>query len=667
LLPIKPIAMKKITPVLIFLISSTFLLKAQQAAIPVYQEYGKVDKQDLEMTACDFEKDANAEVLIDKGDLYYDSQWNVTIERHKRIKIFNDNGKENANVRLEYISYEHLEYITGLQAETINLTDGKVEITKIDKKQIYTQAIDKYRSAITFSMPNVKAGSIIEFKYNWTTSDLTNMPPWYFQEKIPVRYSEIFTHIPEYFYFTVQSKVYKPYAISSSTTENGRLGMGSDAISYNVDAQRKVLVNIPSLPEEPFMSSYTDNLESLHYHLTSFRPPYGFVQNFSDTWAKVGGNLIDNEDFGHQLKRKLTNEDEIVNAAKALKTEDEKIAYVFNAVKNAMKWNGNNNWYTVDGTSEAWTKKTGNSTEINLILYHLLKKSGVNALPMIVSTRDHGKVNPIFTFLYQFNSTVVYIPVDSTKRYILDASNKYNTYNDVPYNVLNSYALYLNMDEKTYDLLFIQKPEPVKRYVYVNAAITADGKINGKATISSYSFNRVNEIDKYKTDGEKKFINYLTGDDNNLKISALKIDNMDVDTLPLVQGMDFTDDLAGSDNSYIYVNPNLFTSLHKNPFLSENRNTDIDFGYLDNLNYNSIYKIPDGFKVDALPKSVSMSLPDGSINFRRIVVEQGDNIAVRYFIKYNKTIYFKENYDDFHNFYKKMYELLNEPIVLKKS
>ena len=42
--------------------------------------------------------------------------------------------------------------------------------------------------------------------------------------------------------------------------------------------------------------------------------------------------------------------------------------------KTAMKWNGILRFYTVDGTVKAWDKKVGNSAEINMMVYHLLKK-----------------------------------------------------------------------------------------------------------------------------------------------------------------------------------------------------------------------------------------------------------------------------------------------------
>ena len=334
----------------------------------------------------------------------------ITQEVHKRIKIFNDNGKGEADIHLKYYSGNHLEYISGLQAETINFVDGKTEITKLDKKQIYTRIIDKQWSEITFAMPNIKPGCIIDYKYNLNAGSFSDFPDWYFQEKIPVRYSEFTTAIPDIFYFRAIPHITVNLS-KHTTSSNGRsLVDNSGSYPYNEEVETRVMTNLPSLPDEAMMTSYIDNLQSIRFQLVSIRPIGGFSKSYSDTWAKVGGRLEDDEDFGGQLKRKLNGEEAIITKAKALKTDDAKIAYVFSEVKNAMKWNGNNDWYTIDGTYRAWENKTGNSAEINLILYHLLRQSGVKAFPMVVSTRDHGRVNPYYTSLYQFNQAVVYVP-----------------------------------------------------------------------------------------------------------------------------------------------------------------------------------------------------------------------------------------------------------------
>jgi hypothetical protein len=629
--------------------------------------FGKIEIADLEMTKCDFEPDANAEVLFNKGDVYYDGSFDIGGEYHKRIKIFNDNGKDEANIRIEYYGGNRLEYITDVQAETINLVNGKPEITKLDKKLIYTQTIDKVRNAIVFSMPNVKAGSIIEYKYKYHTVSISNFPSWDFQQKIPVRYSELDTSIPDLLYFRTVSHVWMPYSKSIHKSD-ARTMPGNNSLSYNDEKDFRVMENIPSLRDEPYMRSYTDNIMSLQFNLTSVKSNYGFYKSYSDTWAKVGGIIADDEDFGGQLKRKLKDEEPIIAKAKTFKTDDEKIAYIFNAVKNTMKWDGIDRWYTNDGTYRAWEKKTGNSAEVNIILYHLLKQSGIKEIyPMIVSTREHGKVNEYSTSLSQFNRAVVYIPVDTTKEYILDATSKYNLYNEIPDNLLNSSGLYIDKQANTYDMLTIEKDEPARQVTIIHADISADGKMAGTADVHSFSYHKMSSYERYKTDGEKKYIEYLREKDNNLKISSLKMNNMEVDTLPLVQSIAFDLELTGSDGTYIYFNPNLFTPIRTNPFLSEKRATDIDFGHRNRYEINGSYKIPAGYKIDALPKNIHMIMPDQSISLKRFIAEQDGMIVVRYVISYEKAFYEKENYPELREFYKQMQDMLNEQIVLKKG
>lgn len=654
------------------LLLSALAVDSSAQTTPSAQPFGKADIADLQMKACDFEKDANAEVLFNKGTIYYGGDLrSITEEVHKRIKIFNDNGKREADIHIPYYSGNHIEYITGIQAETINLVDGKMEITKLDKKLIYTKAIDNNHSEITFTFPDVKPGSIIEYKYSWGTSINTHMPDWFFQENIPVRYTEFNTSMPDVFYFRAMPRIYSAFVKHTTSSEGRSLQVsdrdGTESYPYNLENETRAIVNIPSLPDEPYMSSFADNVQCVRFQFVSNKPIGGFVKNYSDTWAKVGKILAEDEDFGGQLRRKLSNEEEIINKAKTLKIADDKIAYIFNEVRNTMKWSGSDRWYTVDGTSKAWDNKTGNSAEINLILYHLLKQAGLNVFPMVVSTRKNGKIDRYYTSVDQFNRAVVYLSVDSIKNYVLDATGKYNMYNETPENLLNSFALVVDKSKEIYNLIYLKKDLPARQVILINAEIKAGGKLEGSAQISSTSYNKIDIVNRYKTDGEKKYIDYLRNDDNNLKITALKFENMDVDTLPVTQNINFNLDLAGSDETYIYVNPNLFSELKINPFLSENRMSNIDFRYLRSYSINGVYKIPAGYKTDAMPKNITLMMPDKSVSFKRMVAEQEGTIVVRYSINYNKPEYSKDDYPNLHEFFKKMYEMLNEQIILKKG
>ncbi|MGN6639120.1 MAG: DUF3857 domain-containing protein [Mucilaginibacter sp.] len=635
--------------IIIFLLLCTPAITGYAQTEPTIEKYGKVSQADLDLKQCDFEKDANAEVLFAKGTLNIEGVGRnqlVVFERHVRIKIFNDFGKNAANVKILFPSYMDEMVATNVQAETINPENGSINITPLDKKLVYTETIDRYHKVVLFTLPNVRAGSIIEYKFRMAGQLL---PTWYFQNYLPVRYSEIEASIPAYYNFKVIPYVKQPYVKK----------VGEESDGYQVRA----MSNIHSMPNEPYIGSRVDNLQRISY--------IGVNTNVS-TWLKIGDALI-RSDFGDELERGLSGESEIVKKAKSLKSEDDKIAFVFDTVKRSIQWNKFLQFYPVDGTVKVWDKKIGSSAEINMIVYHLLKKVGIEAYPLVVSTKANGKINPADPNIGIFNNTDVYVPVDSTKVYVLDASNKFNLYNTIPANVLNTFGLCVDPHRSLtiditnqHKLIFIASDDPGMQSVYLNAEIKSDGKMTGDVEITSSGYEKVSALNNYYNDGELKYIDTLRNNDNNLKISSFKRDNVEQDSLPLSQKFNFDDEL-NTDGNYIYYNANPFNLIGKNPFYSTERFSDVDFGYRDNFSLFGVYKLPQGYKADALPKSITITMPDQSIIFKRTVAEDNGTVLIKYVLNHRKTIHFKSEYPDLQAFYKKMYELLNEQVVVKKA
>ena len=625
-----------------FFLSSLIAISVNaQSQRPVPEEpmYGKVSPEELNMKSCDFENDAPAEVLFDK-EVITANPPSLKVVRHQRVKIFNNYGTGLGNVHLVYLNNAFGNPYSDLEAETVNMENGKIQITPIDKKTIYTQKIDHWYSELVFALPNVKPGSVIEYKYI-----STQVPEiWYFQTNIPSRYSEFETDYVGKVNIRTVAHVKQPYEVNIGKTDD--------------DKEIKVMANVHSLPDEEYMTSEKDNRQRIELFDGDM---------LLHTWDGIGRALISFEHFGSEFDQGLSGESSIVKHARGLNSNDEKIAYVFDTVKNCMKWNALTSFYAYDAITQAWNKKSGNSAEINLILYNLLKRSGVNAYPMVLSTREHGKMSPANPNPYAFNNTVVYVPVDSSKYYVLDATNKFNLYNTIPYDDLNSFGMCVNVDKRKASMIPLEDDDPEVQSVFVNAEIKPGGKIAGTAEITSDKYDKIRTVKNYKTDGEDKFMRTWLKNDNALRVSSFKMENMDVDTLPLVQKIEFSSDLAGSDENYIYFNANLIPVIEDNPFKSENRFSDIDFGYRDNFSLSAIFKLPAGYKTDVLPKSVTIVMPDQSLVFKRVVAEDNGTVVVRFMINHIKTVYFTEDYQDLRGFYKKMYELLNEQIVLKKG
>jgi len=620
----------------------TIQVKAQTTA------FDKIDTADLKLTSCDFERNANAMILFDKAEASYHYA-TIVMHRYKRIKIFNDNGKDEANIRIEFYGGHRNETITDIVAQTINLNGKSVEYTAVDKTQIYKEEVDKDRKAFVFTFPKVKAGSVVEFRYTFSTPYPYNFPDWYFESEVPTRYSELDANFSSEYRLDILKTIYQPMLkdtlmlIGKKTNPKGFRYLWA-------------MSNIRTYKEEPYIDYPKDYLQRIEFRGPLSRYPL---------WAFIGNEILQDEDFGGQLNIKLSAEDSIINKANRLKSLNEKVAFIFDTVKRSMSWNKKDRWFTVDGVKKAWSKKTGNSTEINLILYHLLKEAGINTSLAVLKNRRNGRMVSNYPTFEGLNKTVVYCPIDTPGYYILDASNPYNSFNNIPapFNGLN--VLYIDPESKTSRLLVL-KGGTTKEAVTIEGNIDAQGKLKGKLQISSTNYNREKHSREYKELGEKQYINQLERENMGLKITSLKLENLAKDTLPLNQMIEFNCTLAEPDNDYLYFNPNKFTGFGNNPFLSETRISDIEIGGLFDYYIDARYSIPPGYKVSVLPKSITLIMHDKSIKFKRILAEQNGVIITYYIINLTKSSFSKDEYPPLHEFYAKMYEMLNEQIVLKK-
>lgn len=285
-------------------------------AAPI-EKYGVIDTADLKMTSCDFEKDANAMILFDRGEMALGVP-EIILERQTRIKIFNDNGKDEANIRIKLNNRFGEERILGIEGETINLDHGKITYTKLQPDQIYRQHTDEQNDEIVFSMPNVKAGSVIEYRYAWARNFSMNFPKWDFQSDIPARYSQLEAFINPMLVFSVYSRTSSAF-VQNTASNNGLSHVWA-------------LANIPSTKAEPFMRSAADAAEKLMFVISGV-DMFGQKKETNKSWADLGKEVAAEKAFYKPYSQDIHDENEITGEAKKLKTDSAKIEFLFNKVK----------------------------------------------------------------------------------------------------------------------------------------------------------------------------------------------------------------------------------------------------------------------------------------------------------------------------------------------
>ncbi|MGN6532016.1 MAG: DUF3857 domain-containing protein [Ginsengibacter sp.] len=628
--------------------------------------YGKIDKQDLLLKECEFDKDAEAYTLLNYGEVHYDivaEDFKIVTNRRTRIKILKEKGLDQANIKLHFYSKSGYEEIRGISGITYNIDNaGNVVTTKLEKSSVYIKKLNNKVSEVSFTMPDVKVGSVIEYKYIDTKKSIRDLDDWYFQDDIPTRISLYQIRIPSVFRFATQILAYQQIEQKDEVVNDNLLYKGS-SISTRSEEKKYILKNIPALRDEPFMGAEKDYLQRIVMQLGRIVYGNGEVEEIQSTWPKLTKDLLEDEDFGLQLRKNLPHTKSLDDSLKNVQDDYQKMILIHDYVRRNMNWNGKESIYSSDGIKSAWDKKSGSNAELNFILIDLLRDAGINAYPLLVSTKDNGTVNTLYPFLQQFNNTMTCVFIGQ-KRYILNAADKYNPAYLTPYDVLNNDAFIVDNDLGGWITLTNHK-DTWRNTVTLYTEITPDGQMKGQATVYSFGYAKNPRVKKWVED-KSNFKDYFTKDFSAVKVENIKVENQDKDSMPLEQKLDFSLPV-NSSGEYKYFTLNLFQGLEKNPFIADDRKTDIDFNYRKSYTIVGKVIIPDGYEFDELPKNVRMIMPDTSISLQRLIQPGDNSIDFRINLDFSKSFYVASTYPLLQEFYKKLFSTLNEQIVIKKK
>ncbi len=652
--------MRKLTLTSLLILSASLIFA--QKEIP---DYGKIDKADLQLKECEFDKDAEAYKLLSFSDVHYDIAGDIEIitDSRTRIKILKDKGLDEANIKVRFYSKDRYENINNISGVTYNLDEGgNVVTTKLDNSSIYIKKINNQYSEVTFTMPDVKVGSVFEYKFTDEKKSYGDVDDWYFQDDIPTRYSMYRILIPNIFRFVTQILAYQDVEHKSEVL-NSNLYYHGGIVSDRAEERTFSLKNIPALREEPFMGAEKDYLQRIVCQLQRIIYNNGEVDEVMSNWPKLTQQLLEDEDFGLQLKKNLPHTKPLDDSLKNVQGDYNKMVLIYDYVRANMNWNNSEHIYSSQGVKTAWEKKIGSNAEINFILISLLRDAGIKAFPLLVSTKDNGTVNTVYPFLEQFNCAMTCVLIGDNK-YFLNGADKYNPANLIPYDVLDNEGFIVDKEYGGWVRLSDPK-DRWKNIVFYSAEITPDAQMEGKATIYSYGYSKNPRVKKWKEE-KSSFDDYFTKDLTGLKVKNIELKYEDVDTMPLQQKLDFTLPVNASGD-FKYFTLNLFQGLEKNPFIADERKTDIDFNYPQSYTLIGKVNLPDDYEFDDLPKSIKMIMPDSSITLERIIQLDNNEINFRITLDFTRSYYLASAYGNFQEFYKKLFSTLNEQIVIKKK
>ncbi|GGF20782.1 DUF3857 domain-containing protein [Hymenobacter cavernae] len=653
-------------------------------------QFGEVTAADFATVAPTSRPDsaAPAEILCDFGKSRIEGareKFQVIFERVARIRILRKAGYEWATVQVPlYVKDNEVEELQKLKGITYNLVDGNLVKDKLDiSKAGFKEVIDKNHRLYSFTLPNVREGSIIEFSYTIKSDFVFNLQDWQFQHDVPVRWSEYRATLPQFFRYKQTIRGYLPFAVqetqavpySTSYSEDAKDGFGNrltmnsghNAVITGQALQcRWVLQNAPAFREEPFMTTARDYIRSVNFELSGsdFSRSGNDYHDVTGTWEKIADNLQKEELFGALLKQNAPLGAEAQALQKAAASPAERAAAVLALVQQQVKYNGQERIYASQSLRKVCEQHLGSSSDVNLLLVQTLRAAGLEANPLLLSTRRHGRIQTNLPEQSQFNYVIAHVALPDKSDLLLDATEPLLPAGVLPERCLNGEGRLIATTGRWVPLV------PAKRYVqFTTAQLALDDKggLQGKLHLEYDGYAGLEARKQVLALGESTYQTQLTRRWSDWRFTG-----------PLVlQGLQDPSKILQADLPLALPAPEtpaalLYLPLAQtlgqltNPFKHEERQFPVDFSMPHEYMQMVTLTLPTSYVVQEKPANVVLALPNNGGKFLYSVTQPTPStLQIISRLQLLKSVYSPDEYGALREFYNRAIAKHAEMLVLQ--
>ena len=426
-----------------------------------------------------------------------------------------------------YVGYKELndEQVNILKATTYNLENGKIVKQKVSSESKFKEKVNELWETKMVAFPNVKEGSIIELKYEFKSENLSELPVFQYQYQIPVDYAQLLTEIPGFYLYQAMKAGYVEVALNDKI-ENTSLEYDDEYhhTNYLTFQQIKTMyevMDVPALLEEDYVNNINDYYGKIEHELKTIQFPNEPVKQIATSWESVAKSIYEENNFGDELKKTDYFLADLKRITDKTESKADRLKQIYEFVKNKMNWNGRYGYYTRNGVEKAYSEATGNVAEINLMLTSMLKMGGLEANPVLLSTRDNGVA--LFPNRSKFNYVIASVVLDG-KQYLLDATDKFCTINNLPIRDLNNKGRLINKDGSSEEINLMPNYNSLYN-VNLIGKIDGEGVVTAQIKEQHFDYNALRYRQNYSGVSKESYIENQEKKTPSLEISDYELKN----------------------------------------------------------------------------------------------------------------------------------------------
>jgi hypothetical protein len=582
------------------------LLAAGCQALPPYMSWLPITDEERNLKTPKLDKDAGAEALFWRVYLMDERQGEdiqTVLYHYVRLKIFTDRGKEQQGT--VDIPHGGQTAIVDVVGRTIKADGTIVELRKdaVFERDIVKAGGFKVK-ALSFAMPGVEPGAIIEYRYKEIRAHAADHVRCQLQLEVPA-------HLVKYM-IKPYSHDYFPYGMRSATFNIKATPMVQERDGFYSATYQ----DVPAFKEEPLMPAEAQVRPwmLLYYTKDEKLTPEKY-------WPEIGKKY-------YELYKQETKVSGEVKAAAASATEgastaEEKIQRIHRYCVTQIK-----NLHADDVTEQQRLKAKANSTpadtlkrgtgtphDLNMLFAALVSAAGLEARMAWLPSRDDMVPSRELTDDYFMRAYDIAVKVDGKWRFY-DVAQKNLPFGMLRWQEEGMDALIADPKEPVFartDLSGPEKSVSARNGLFV---LGEDGTLSGDATLrytGHTAARRRAEMETRSPAQREEAIRELVRSHlGNAEITAVKIEGLEEPEQALVYSYHVAiPGYAQRTGKRLFIQPGYFQRGEAPRFAASERKYDIHFEYAFTESDTVTIKLPAGFDLESpeAPGNINMGPP----------------------------------------------------------
>ncbi len=617
------------------------------------QDFRPATAEEKAMTSAPNAPGASAAIL---DWVRVDDDTNSFSSEYVRVKIFTEEGKKYGDVEITYMpAYPYRGRVTEIDARTIRPDGTIVPFTG----KVYDKVVFKVgRTALkakTFSLPDVQAGSIIEYRFTrrWSDAMLLNTQ-WSLQSDIPVLHAKL-TLQP----YDSQGE-YQSYFTYLGLPE------GKKPVKVG-DRYELELTNIPAYQSEAFSLPEQQLKSFVNFYYTSSRiKPAEFWSVESKSWSKRTEDFLGKAGEAKSVAQQLAGSNPTETAKKVYAHVQKLRNYSFEIDKSDQEVR-KEALSEARNVAEVLKKGAGFRDEINRTFVAIARAAGLQSEVVRVAPRDETFFAEVIPDAGQMNAEVATVTIDGRVLF-LDPGTPHAPFGMLSWEKSGVRGVRAS---KGPDPQWVEVPQldpessTMKRRadLRINGE-TLDGTIVTTFTGQEALLRRLRTLTGDEETRRKSFEEEAKGwfaEGASVKLKSLTgATSFDE---PLVATFDVSlPNLVSSAGSRTLVPMSVFAANNRNPFAPTARVNSIYFQYPRTESDEVKVTIPDSLRVSAVPSGYDLKA--GAFGYVSKGTADGNSVTFKRSMFVNVMLVDVKNYNALRSFYGAMLTADQEPLVL---